>query len=338
MSEKPTIFIALSTALYEEIRLADYLPELEAAARVERWQGAGSPSIEVIEQAIHQTEILVTGWGTPSLANILKDWSRDPHTLRLIAHTAGSIHHLVTPETVQRGLLVTHANESLAEAVAEFTLGAMLAMRRQIVLCAERYKKHLPPPSFQLMNELPGSVIGIIGASAIGRRVMELLQSWRVHILVYDPYVNDCTLEAYHAERVTPLEDVFARSDIISLHAPITPETIGMLRAEHFKAMKSGALFLNTARGRLVDHAALLAELQRGRIWALLDVSDPIEPLPEDSPFFNLENCVLIQHQAGNSVQARLRQGRYTAEDILNYLHAIPLERSVVYSRMSTMA
>lgn len=338
MTNKSTIYLAIHANLYNEICLGDYLPALKDLANVECWEGEGNPPLAVIQQAIQRAEVLVTGWGTPPLAEALLSWSPETSPLRLIAHTAGSIHHLVKPETVGRGLLVTHANESLAEAVAEFTIGAMITMRRQMILCAEKYKRHLPPPGYRSMNELPGSVVGIIGASAIGRRVMDLLRPWKVKLLIFDPYASDSTLAAYQAERVLDLVGLFQRSDIVSLHAPITPETIGMLRAEHFQAMKDGALFINTARGRLVDHTALLAELQRGRIWAFLDVTDPTEPLPDNSPFFDLENCVVIPHQAGNSVQARLRQGKYTAEDILNYLSGRKLERQVRYEQMSTMA
>ncbi len=338
MNNKRQIYIAINSQLFDEIHFADHLPALQAVAQVERWLGPENPPLDVVMEAIQQAEVLVTGWGTPGLAETLMHWSPETSPLRLLAHTAGSIHHLVRQETVERGLLITHANESLAEAVAEFTLGAFLAMRRQMFLCHDRYKDHLPAPGFQVMNELPGSVIGIIGASSIGRRVMELLRPWQVHILLYDPYTSVETAATSGAEKIDSLVELFQRSDIVSLHAPITPETIGMLRGEHFAAMKAGALFVNTARGRLVDHAALLAELQKGKIWAMLDVTDPNEPLPPDSPFFDLENCVLIHHQAGNSVQARLRQGEYIAEDILNYLAGKSLRFAVRAERMTTMA
>jgi phosphoglycerate dehydrogenase-like enzyme len=338
MQEKKLVYIAINPQLYDEIHFGDFLPALESAASIERWTGPENPPLEIVLEAMRRAEVLVTGWGTPGLAEPLLQWSPQTSPLRLLAHTAGSIHHLVKQETIERGLQVCHANESLAEAVAEFTLGAFLAMRRQMFLSFERFKKQQPAPSFSVMNELPGGVIGIIGASAIGRRVMELLRPWHVELLLFDPYASPDVAVAYGAHLVGDLGELFARSDIISLHAPITPETIGMLRAEHFSVMKEGALFVNTARGKLVDHAALLAELQKGKIWAMLDVTDPNEPLPADSPFFDLENCVVIPHQAGNSRQARLRQGKYIAEDILNYLAGRPLRYPVRAERMATMA
>jgi phosphoglycerate dehydrogenase-like enzyme len=338
MSSQPLVYIAINAQLFEEIELGKHLPAIEAMAQVERWEGPGNPPLEAVLEAIQRAEVLVTGWGTPALAQVLLNWTPGASPLRLLAHTAGSIHHLVKKETVARGLLVCHANESLAEAVAEFTLGAIIAMRRQMFLCSKRYSNNLPAPSYQQMNELPGSVIGIIGASAIGRRVMELLQPWRVNLLLYDPYATPATAAAYGTEQVSDLLTLFQRSDIISLHAPITPETIGMLHREHFAAMKDGALCINTARGRLVNHADLLEELQKGRIYAMLDVSDPNEPLPPDSPFFALDNCTLVPHQAGNSIQARQRQGAFIANDILNYLTGRPLRFPVPGAKMDTMA
>lgn len=321
---KPVIYIAISPELFDLTGLGAFLPDWEQYAVVERWTGPDNPPESVVVDAVQRAEVLITGWGTPSLKEVLRDWSPDSSPLRLIAHTAGSIKFLVPQAAMQRGLIVVHANESLAEAVAEFTIGAILGMRRQMFLSAARYQAHQPAPPHTTMRELPGSVVGVIGASAIGRRVMDLLRPWHVHLLLYDPYCPVETAAAYGAEPVELL-DLFQRSDIISLHAPITAETIGMLRAEHFAAMKDGALFINTARGVLVDHDALLRELQTGRISALLDVTDPQEPLPSDSPFFGLENCVLIQHQAGCSLEARLRQGRYTSEDVLAYLEGRPL-------------
>jgi phosphoglycerate dehydrogenase-like enzyme len=331
------IYVAINPDLFAEIGFEDHLADLRAVGEVEVWQGPGNPPLEVVLDAVQRAEVLVTGWGTPSLLAALRDWSLERSPLRLVAHTAGSIKHLVPVEALQRGLQVTTANDSLAEAVAEFTLGAILAARRQIVLAAERFKAGKPRLSYRTMRELPGSVVGIIGASAIGRRVIDLLRPWNVQILLYDPYVSAETAAVYNAQPVDLLT-LMQASDIVSLHAPVTPETLLMLRGEHFAAMKDGALFVNTARGRLVDAEGLLAALQTGRIWAVLDVTDPNEPLPPDSPFFQLENCVVLPHIAGHSVEARLRMGQYTAEDILRHLAGEPLLRAVPAGRFAQLA
>jgi phosphoglycerate dehydrogenase-like enzyme len=186
-------------------------------------------------------------------------------------------------------------------------------------------------------HELRGSTIGIIGASAIGRRVLRLLAAFDTKLLVYDPYCPPAVAASYGAELVG-LHELLQRSTIVSLHAPVTPETIGMLGAAEFAAMPDGALFINTARGRLIDHDALLNELQTGRINALLDVTDPIEPLPFDSPFFQLENCVVLPHMAATTVQARQRQSRMMVDETLRFLVGEPLQYLVSHTRWATMA
>jgi phosphoglycerate dehydrogenase-like enzyme len=336
-SDLPLIYIAISPTLFDEIRLGEWLPELQAHARVECWPGPGNPPLAAVQEALTQAEILVTGWGTPALKETLNHWTPAHSPLRLVAHTAGSIKHHLPYDALVNGLRVTHSNESLAEAVAEFTLGSILAMRHQMFLAERRYAAHQPAPAYTQFHELPGSTVGIIGASAIGRRVMDLLRPWQVKLLVYDPYCRAETLAAYGAEAVS-LPELCQHSDIVSLHAPITPETFKMLNGDHFRAMKDGALFVNTARGYLVDADALLHELQTGRISALLDVTDPSEPLPPDSPFRKLENCVVLPHIAGHSVEARARQGQYMAEDILNYLAGRPLRFAIPPERWATMA
>ena len=337
LSSTPLIYIALAPQLYDEIQFEQYLPGLQENARVERWPGPGAPTREAVLDALQRAQILVTGWGTPSLVEALRDWSPERDALRLVAHVAGSVKSLLPYEALANGLLVTHSNESLAEAVAEFTLGAILSMRRQMFLAERRFKTRQPSPHFSQIHELKGSTVGIIGASAIGRRVMELLRPWQVKLLVCDPYAPPALLEKYGAAAVS-LDELFQRSDIVSLHAPVTPETLKMLGTAQFQAMKDGALFVNTARGRLVDADALLRELQTGRISALLDVTDPNEPLPADSPFFALENCVILPHIAGHSAEARLRQGRYMADDILNYLSGKALRFQVLPERWASMA
>jgi phosphoglycerate dehydrogenase-like enzyme len=233
--------------------------------------------------------------------------------------------------------MVTHSNESLAEAVAEFTLGAILMARRDAFASAARFRTGDRSHSPQMMHEVRGSVIGVIGASAIGRRVMKLFAPLGVTLLLADPF---CTREdaATYGARLVELRELLRSSDTVTLHAPITRSTIGMLGAAEFALMKDGSLFVNTARGRLIDHDALLHELQTGRISALLDVTDPTEPLPPDSPFFTLNNCVVLPHIAGASSQARIRQGQYSVDETIRYLRGEPLRFQVTRERWDSMA
>jgi phosphoglycerate dehydrogenase-like enzyme len=334
--QTPTVYVAIAPGLVQELELDAQLARLEAVALVERWAGPGNPPPEVVADAIIRAQALITGWGTPALAP-LETWSPEAGVLRLVAHTAGTVKQLVPVAAIERGLLVTHANDSLAEAVAEFTLGAIVMARRNAFVAAARMRDGRDRLPVAAQREVRGSVIGIIGASAIGRRVMKLLAPLGARLLLYDPY---CTLAvaAEHGATLVGLHDLLRGSDIVTLHAPITAETIGMLGTAEFAAMRDGALFVNTARGRLIDHDALLAELHSGRISALLDVTDPTEPLPRDSPFFDLENCLLLPHMAGVSLEARLRQGQMIIDETLRFLAGQPLRYQVTRERWDTMA
>lgn len=335
-TEPPLIYVALSADLIDELDLHTQLEHLQQVARVERWDGNGNPSDAAVAAATERAQILITGWGTP-LLHMLRDWTPERSPLRLVVHSAGTVKYLVPQSALARGLVVTHANDSLAEAVAEFTVGAIIMARRQAFLAMERVRRgeHRLAPSHA--HELRGSTVGIIGASAIGRRVMPLLAPFGVTILLHDPYCAAETAASYGATLVD-LDELLKNSQIVSLHAPVTAETIGMLGAAQFALMQEGALFVNTARGRLIDHDALLAELQRGRISALLDVTDPNEPLPADSPFLALDNCVVLPHIAAVTREARLRQGQITYDETLRYLNGQPLRHQVTAERWDTMA
>jgi phosphoglycerate dehydrogenase-like enzyme len=330
------IYVALAPELAAELELDAQLERLAGHAEIERWPGPGNPSTEAVYDALRRAEVLVTGWGTPQLAP-LAHWSPDTFAVRLVFHSAGTVKQLLPPEALERGLLVAHANESLAEAVAEFTVGAIVMARRQAFAARDRLRRGaqaLPPAA---ARELRGSTVGIIGASAIGRRVLSLLRPFGPHLLLSDPFCNPATAAELGAELV-PLPELLQRSAVVSLHAPVTPATLGMLGAAEFAALPDGTLFVNTARGRLIDAEALLRELQSGRIAALLDVTDPDEPLPPDSPFLQLENCVVLPHIAAVTLDARRRQSAYTVEEILRYLSGEPLHFLVSRDRWDNMA
>jgi phosphoglycerate dehydrogenase-like enzyme len=331
----PVVYVALAPTLVEELGLATHLERLGQRVELQRWPGPGSPSLQAIEQALGRAQVLITGWGTPSLP--LADWSPEASPLRLVAHTAGTVKQLVPVVAIERGLLVTHANDSLADAVAEFTIGAMIMAYRGVFAASDRLRAGIAQFDANRSRELRGSTVGIIGASAIGRRVLALLAGFGTRCLLYDPYCSQEVAHSLGAELVD-LDGLLRTSQIVSFHAPITPETIGMLGAREFALMQDHALFINTARGVLIDPAALLAELQTGRISALLDVTDPTEPLPRDSLFLALPNCTVLPHIAAATYEARQRQSQITIDEVLRFLDNQALQHRVAPERWATMA
>ena len=202
-------------------------------------------------------------------------------------------------------------------AVAEFALTLMLCAMKSLPRhdSVVRQGKWSRFP----MRELTGKTVGLMGFGRIGRRLAELLSGFGVTILAYDPYMNE---EAAAERKVTPVtaEELLRRSDIVSLHLPSTPETRHFINADTLAMMKEGAYLINTARGALVDEAALLEALRSGHLCgAGLDVFET-EPVAEGNPLFLLENNVLAPHVSAATYETNYNGGLTSALSIINVL------------------
>lgn len=279
-------------------------------------------------QVLGEIEILVTGWGCP---HISREVLAAAPGLKLVAHAAGTVKSLIDPVAYERGIVVTNAVDANAIPVAEFTLAAIIMANKRVLEFRDLYRDdRTRGSSHALMNEAIGNyrkTIGIVGASRIGRRVIGLLKGLDCDVLLYDPFVAASDPIAADVELVT-LDGLLARSDVVSLHAPSLPSTRGMIGVRELKLMRDGATFINTARGALVDEAALTAELQTGRISAVIDVTEPEIP-PADSPLFELPNVLLTPHMAGAVGAERSRLGRLVADEIERFIAGEPLQFAV---------
>lgn len=186
-----------------------------------------------------------------------------------------------------------------------------------------------------LVRELFDVTIGIIGASKVGRHVIRLLQSFETNIVVADPFLSEDETKLLGVTRLS-LEELVACSDVVSIHAPVLPSTRKMLQRQHFQSMKDGAIFINTARGALVDEAALVDELKTGRIFAFIDVTNP-EPPAADHPFRSLPNVILTPHIAGHISNGVFRQGRSAVEQLLEYADGKTMHGEVTEAMFNVM-
>ncbi|MFI9587508.1 hydroxyacid dehydrogenase [Streptomyces sp. NPDC052236] len=247
--------------------------------------------------ALAEAEFLITGWGCPRLDESVLDAAP---RLRAVLHAAGSIRGLVTEACWERGLIVSSAVHANALPVAEYTLAVILLAGKDVFALRERYQREpVYPPVLDLINQgNNGRRIGIIGASRVGRRVLELLRPFDLRVSLHDPYVDEAEAAALGA-RLLPLDELLRTSQIVSLHAPEIPATYRMLDRERLALIPDGAVLINTSRGSLIDPVALTEELISGRIGAVLDVTEP-EPLPGDSPLHHLSNVFLTPHIAGS--------------------------------------
>jgi phosphoglycerate dehydrogenase-like enzyme len=283
---------------------------------------------------LREVECLFSSWGAPTLDRALL--AAAPK-LKVVFYAAGSIRHLVTPEFWERKIRITSAAEANAIPVAAYTCAAIvLSLKHDWPLAhATRSQGRFPPT-----HAIPGivnSTVGLISLSRTGRAVAQLLQSYPMRVLAYDPFAADPDARALGAEKV-PLEEIFAESDVVSLHGPLLPETVGMIHGGHFRAMKSGATFINTARGAIVREAEMIEVLEaRPDLTALLDVTEP-EPPAAGSKLYSLPNVVLTPHVAGAIDSERSLMGNYVVEELERYLARQPLRGEIDENDFSRLA
>ena len=198
--------------------------------------------------------------------------------------------------------------------VAEYTLTLMLNVLKNLPrldrVVREGQWARLP------MRELKGKTVGLVGFGRIGRRLAELLRPFEVELLVYDPFVSADQIEVCGAAAVS-MDSLLARSDVVSLHLPYTPETHHLINSGTIEKMKDGAYLINTARGALVDEKALCAALTEGKLsGAALDVFEK-EPVTKENPLFALDNTVLSPHAAALSYETNYNGSLICAESII---------------------
>jgi phosphoglycerate dehydrogenase-like enzyme len=263
------------------------------------------------------TEILVTGWGAPRLdVDTLSRWPK----LRAVVHAAGSVKQLVTPAVWERGIRVSSAAGANAIPVAEYTLAMILLSAKDAVHSARRFAATqdmtLAAPRGGIGAY--GITVGVVGASRIGRRLLQLLQPFDIDVLLYDPSL-DAAEAASLGARLVSLPDLLRRSRVVTIHAPELPETHHMIGERELALMPDGATLINTARGSLVDTDALVGEVARGRLQCVLDVTDP-EPLPAGHPLFSLPGATLTPHIAGSLGNELRRLGAHAVAEVERFL------------------
>jgi phosphoglycerate dehydrogenase-like enzyme len=257
--------------------------------------------------------------------------------LRVVLYGAGSIRRVATPAFWERGLRITSAYAANAVPVSEYALAAILfSLKRgwHFAFSAQR-EKALPR-----QGQVPGaygSTVGLVSLGMVGRLVRERLRPFDLRVVAYDPFV---TPEEAHVLGVDlmSLEDLFASSDVVSLHVPLLPETEGMILGSHLASMKRNATLINTSRGAVVREAEMVEVLgERPDLWAVLDVTHPEPPEP-DSRLFDLPNVVLTPHIAGSLGNECRRMGRLVVDELRRYVAGEPLKHEITRERAALMA
>ncbi len=287
-----------------------------------------------VDPVLAEAEVIVGHWGCPPLNADMLD--RAPR-LGLFAYAAGTVKMTLTDVVWQRDIRVTSGANANAEPVAEFTLAAILFANKGVLW-------RRGPADFSAMSNMGdrqwgnyGRTIGIVGASLIGRRVIELLRAFpHLKVALFDPYVSPEEASSLGVQKLD-LDELCAEAEVLSVHAPALPETMHMIGPAQLSALPDGATVINTARGPLIDHEALIPHLESGRLYAILDVTDP-EPLPEDSPLLEMSNVWISPHLAGSQGTELARMTDNVIEEVRRWSAGEPALNEVTRDRLATMA
>ncbi len=293
-----------------EVRRLDFPPHIDGRALAEALRGFPILIVSVTPR-----------FGPEFFAHKDETW--------LIARHGIGVDNIHLPSATAHGVLVTRVTPWMErEAVAELTVGLLLALLRRIpeAAAAVRAGRWAERAAF-VGWELHGKTVGLIGFGNIGSRVGEILaQGFRARVLAYDPNVPPEAIRAAGAEPAD-LETLLREADILSLHAALTEENIHMLSHEAFAKMKPGVILVNTARGAVIDEAALIAALEEGRVaGAALDVMTE-EPIPADHPLLRFPNVLIVPHIAAYTRETLRRMGEKVISDVERVLRGeIPEE------------
>jgi len=223
---------------------------------------------------------------------------------------------------------VTYVPDYCRGELADHALALLLAVARRIVHYDRAVRSGTWDYNVPGVFRLAERTLGLVGFGAIARRLAERVRPLGMHVVASDPYVSDADVEAAGVE-VLPLDDLLASSDVVSLHAPLTEETASLIGAAELERMKSSAILINTARGGLVDHNALVAALASGAIaGAGLDVLAP-EPPATDDALLSFDNVVVTPHAGHYSEESVLQVQRDGAHEVMRALAGQPLKHVV---------
>ena len=280
---------------------------------------------EEISKYAGDADVIMTGWTHP----MIDGKALENTSIKLIAHTGGSVADYVNDDVYARGVKVISGNELYAESVAEGALAYMLAALRKIPDYTGEVRKggwRLPGPD--MSQGILDQTVGIIGVGAIAKNLIKMLQPFRVKLKLYSGYpIDEAFLKENNAVQAS-LEEIFKTCRIVSLHSALNDRTRGMIGKEHFDLLQDGAVFVNTARGAIIREDEMIEALKEKRFMAVLDVFCK-EPLEEDSPLRTMENVYCMPHMGGPTADRTPMITMRLADDIVRFFKGEPLQYEI---------
>ncbi|MFQ3537066.1 MAG: hydroxyacid dehydrogenase [Aggregatilineales bacterium] len=239
--------------------------------------------------------------------------------LKLIGRAGVGVDNVDLAAATERGVIVMNAPDGNTVATAELAIGLMLALARHIPAADGSLKAGQWERKAYMGIELRGKTLGLVGFGRVGRAVAKRAAAFEMTIIAHDPYVSAETAQPYGVQMVT-LDELYARSDFISLHASVTPENYHMICAESIAKMKDGVRIINDSRGALIDEHALAEAIRRGKVaGAALDVYEEEPPKP-DNPLIGLPGVIHTPHLGASTYEAQDEVAVQIAQQALDAL------------------
>lgn len=318
---KPRVFVS-------RIIPAAGLERVQAVCDVDLWEGEMPPPYEVLQERVRGVDGILCLLTDRIDAALLE--AAGPQ-LKVISQMAVGYDNIDIRAAAERGIPVGNTPGVLTEATADLTMALLLAAARRIVEGVEYIREgrwQTWEPMGLLGADLTGATLGIIGLGRIGAAVAKRAASFDMRIIAHSPSLSKDEAAEMGAEKVR-LETLLAESDFISLHCPLNSSTRGLINAEALRQMKPSAILINTARGPIVDQAALYEALKTKQIRAAaLDVTDP-EPMPADDPLLSLPNVIIVPHIGSASIRTRNRMAQMAANNLIAGVESRPLPNAV---------
>ena len=313
MKEKPKVFLTRTIA-------EAAMQQLSQEVDLEVWEGENPPPHEILLARAAQLDGILTLLTDPIDLPVLEAFAKKG---KVISQMSVGFDNIDIVSATRLGIPVGHTPGVLTETTADFAWALIMAASRRIVEANQEVHRGIWRhwgPDILLGLELTGATLGIIGLGRIGQAVARRASGFNMRVLYHNP-TRRPDLEKSLGVKFAELDDLLARSDIVTIHAYLSKDTRHLFGRENFVKMKPQAILINTARGQIVNPEDLLWALQEKKIGAAgLDVFDP-EPIPVNHPLLNMPNVIITPHIASATTQTRVRMAFMAVENLLAGLH-----------------
>ena len=240
--------------------------------------------------------------------------------LKVVGRAGNGVDNIDIPVSSRYGVIVVNTPDSNTISACEQTIGLMIASCRNIPWAHNTIRQGIWDRSPFRGMELFGKTLGIVGLGRIGSMVATRMKAFNMTVIAYDPYIPDERFKRLDVERVNSMDEIARRSDVITIHTPKTPETMGMMDEAFFEKCKDGVRIVNCARGGLIKESAILAGMKSGKIASAGIDTHEHEPIEKDDPLFQFEKVVMTPHLGADTNEAQKRVGEDIAKQVLTAL------------------